>query len=404
MSSSSISKTLKSYLTLDNIIFVVIIGSIVLYVGLQSYVFHTSNPQVAVTTTSMVPTYQGYDLTQNYDYHPFQYYDILRGDLLLVQNKNPQVGDVVVFNATMSDGGKTINCMVPLNVRSDLCTTPIVHRLVAERIVNGQTEFATKGDHNPYTDAGDNRGNDFGWIYKSAILGVVIFAIHHIGWLSLQLQDNLVRVGLIAAIALILLLTIWDSIKPKKEEKKNKKSSEVSKKRVVFLKFKNFHLRINRSNLSLFIIFIVIFTSYFGIGMINTATNHNTVQWVPRGQDETNNIINLRTSSTNQPEKYGSIYMYNTLIRINSSGSLNFVNKLVITTVFNNFSSSKAAYVWTIVYDYAGSKLIHAVFIFNIPSDTTNMNISTTINYTLYSTGLLASAPFTMSQEVTVLT
>ena len=138
--------------------------------------------------------------------------------------------------------------------------------------------------------------------------------------------------------------------------------------------------------------------------MINTATNHNTVQWVPRGQDETNNIINLRTSSTNQPEKYGSIYMYNTLIRINSSGSLNFVNKLVITTVFNNFSSSKAAYVWTIVYDYAGSKLIHAVFIFNIPSDTTNMNISTTINYTLYSTGLLASAPFTMSQEVTVLT
>lgn len=403
MSNSSLSKTLKSYLTLENIIFVLILGSIFMYVGAQYFVFHTSNPQVAVTTTSMVPTYQGFDLTQNYDIQPAQYYDILRGDLLLVQNIEPHVGDVVVFNATMSDGGNAINCMVPLNIRSDLCTTPIVHRLVAERTVNGKVEFATKGDHNPYTDAGDSRGNNFGWIYKSAILGVVVFAIHHLGWFSLQLQSNFVRIVLIVAIAAIILFSIWDSIFPSKNKKEDEEKSKENshKTRKVYFKIKKLHMRVNRPNISFFIVLLVILTSYLSIGMVNVATNKNTVQWLPSGPEETNGLINLRG---NTPERYGTTYMYDTAILINSSGSLNFVNKLDITAVFTNASIKNPTYVWTIVYDYAGSKLIHAVFVFNIPANLTNKAISTNIDFTLYSTGLLAAAPYTITQHVTVLT
>ena len=94
------------------------------------------------------------------------------------------------------------------------------------------------------------------------------------------------------------------------------------------------------------------------------------------------------------------------MIRINSSGTLNFVNKLVITVVYDNASLTTVKsqpYVWTIVYDYAGTKLIHALFKFTVPSNVSNIAVKTTINFELYSTGLFASAPYTMSQTVTVL-
>ena len=121
-------KVLKSYLKWDNIIFIIILSVIFFYIFFQVIILKTANPQVAVTTTSMVPTYQGFDLTSNSELKPHQYYDIFRGDLLIVQNIEPHVGDVVVFNASLAEGGASVNCVSTPTL--DRCSTPIVHRLL----------------------------------------------------------------------------------------------------------------------------------------------------------------------------------------------------------------------------------------------------------------------------------
>lgn len=391
MSNSSLTKTLKSYVTLENILFVTVLGLIVFYFVFQTFILQTDNPQVAVTTTSMVPTYQGYDLTEQ---GTGEYYDILRGDLLIVQNIPPQVGDVIIFTANGY-------------------TTPIVHRIVAEKTVNNTVYFATKGDHNPYSDAGDTRGNDFGWIPRSAVLGVVVFAIHHLGWFSLQLQSPFLKVLLIVSVVALVILAFYESFAEGDKNKNNSSNDQdVNKKiRKVYLKIKNYKFRVNRPRVYGFIIFLVFLLSYGGIGMLNYESNSNTVQWLPKSSGpESNNIIDLRKTSLNRPEIYSlssnnSLYFYNTQILINSSGTFNFVHKLVIgaSYIMNGTKHFSPSYNWTIVYDYAGSKLIHAIFKFEIPTDIVNTTLEATLNFSLYSTGLLASSPFYKSLNVTLL-
>ena len=385
MSKHTSKNVFKSYLTWDNIIFAVILAAIIFYLFFQMVILNTSNPQVAVTTTSMVPTYQGFDLTQNYELKPTQYYDILRGDLLIVQNIKPHVGDVAVFKVP---GEKT----------------PIVHRLVAERFTaNGTQEFATKGDHNGYTDAGDSRGNEFGWIPRSEILGVVVFAIHHLGWFSLQLQTPIIRVFLIVAVVAIILLTLFDNTKPKDEKEAGEKAViESESKKRVFLKFKKFKIQVHRPTLFFIFLVALLTTTYVGIGVVNYSSGNNTVTWVYTNNNESKGILDLRS---NVPEKYSNLYMYDYQIKISSSGFLNTVSKVEITPVYNNLTSTvtNPTYVWTIVYDYSGTKLIHSVMIFNVTNSMSNLAINTTINFKIYSSGLLASHVKSFSMDMTVL-
>ena len=393
-------KVFKSYLKWDNVIFVIILAVIFFYLFFQVVVLKTENPQVAVTTTSMVPTYEGFDLSRNPDLKPHQYYDILRGDLLIVQNIEPHVGDVVVFNATMSVGGKVVNCnpvsgsSIPVD-----CVTPVVHRLIAERTVNGVKEFATKGDHNPTADVGEG-GNNFGWIYRSAILGVVVFAIHHLGWFSLQLQSPFVRVLLIVAVIAIILFTLFDNSKPNKENEDFEKMDESNKPKV-FLKFKKYKIQIHRPTLFLLFLAILLTSTYVGIGVVDYSSGHNTVNWL-YNTDESNGIIDLHSEST---QNYSNIYFYNYQLEISSSGFLNTVNKVEITPIYNNLTTNvvNPTYVWTIVYDYSGTKLIHAVMIFNVTNGLSNLVISTTIYFKIYSSGLLASPVQSFSVNMTVL-
>ena len=381
MAKSSTKKTLKGFLTWDNIVFMIILGSIVIYLFFQVVILKTSSPQVAVTTTSMVPTYEGFDLTENYAVTPHQYYDILRGDLLIVQNIKPQVGDVAVFKAPNQN-------------------TPIVHRLVAERTLpNGTREFATKGDHNPITDASLTVGNEFGWILESSILGVVVFAIHHIGWFSLQLQNPLMRVILIIATLGIIILTIYDSTSSKEKsqaEGKTLEQSTDSKKKQVYLKFKDRRFQIYRPKLFTLLLIVLLFTTYVGIGFANYASGQNTVQ----PSIKNNQVIDLRSDSV---EKYSNIYFYDYVMNVSSSGFLNTVNKVVVRAVYNNLTSvTNPDYVWTIVYDYSGIKSVHPILVFNVPQDMINTPISTTIDYTVYSSGLLASPVSSFSVNITV--
>lgn len=379
--SKTFSKTnLKTLLTWDNVIFAIILCAIIFYFFFQVVILKTTSPQVAVTTTSMVPTYEGFDLTENYDITPHQYYDILRGDLLIVQNIPPHVGDVVVFKVQTE-------------------TTPIVHRLVVERVVDGVIQFGTKGDHNPTTDIG-TIGNNFGWINESQILGVVVFAIHYVGWLSLQLQNPFIRVFLIVAVLAIIVLTIFDGSNKSKEKEKNKVEKDTVAKisRKIYLKFKSYKIQIYRPTFFLLMFLVMLIGTYAGIGVANYSSNQNTVHPLIIN----NQVIDLRG---NLVEKYSNIYLYDYELNISSSGFLNTVSKVVVQAVYNNLTTqiNNQAYVWTIVYDYAGTKSINSLLEFNVTPGMANIPIETTLTYTIYSSGLLASPVKTYSLNVVVI-
>ena len=393
MSEKSIKKYIKDSLTIENLVFVIILGSIIFYLFFQVVILKTASPQVAVTTTSMVPTYQGFDLTEQGNI-PTQYFDILRGDLLIVQNIQPHVGDVIVFDASH----------LVSSCRDVSQSVPIVHRIVAEKIVNGNYFYATKGDHNPTSDAGYNCiGNDFGWIPSSDVLGVVVFDIHYIGWFSLQLQNPFVRTLLIVAVLAIILLTVYDSfVKNDSSDKTPKPVVKPKIKRKVYLKYKKMTILINRSKLIASFFIILVFLTFFGVGFLNYSTGTNSVTWIRNSNEERNGMIDLTTNTEKYAVNSSDLYFYNYEIMINSSGSLNFVHKVTVTAVFHNFDATNPTYVWTIVYDYYGSKLIHSILLFELPQNTTGLLINTTLVYTVYSAGLLASAPITTDVNVTV--
>ena len=379
MAGSSFFKSVKGYLTWDNIAFTLILLGLFFYLFVQIGMLHTSDPQVAVKTTSMVPTYEGFDLTRQGDI-PIQYYDILRGDLLIVANVVPQVGDVIIFHQANE-------------------SIPVVHRLIATETINGTTYYATKGDHNSYTDAGDLRGNQFGWIERSQIIGVVVFSIHHVGWFMTQLQNPFIQAFFFVAALVIVVILLIDFV-----DEKEKPEIQKTIRRKIYFMYKKKKIQINKPKLfAFFIIGLTVFT-YFGIGWLNYTTGTNSVTWVRDNVDEKAGIIDL-----NSPypfftaEQYNNTFLYNILILINSSGSLNFVSKVAINPVFNSSFPANPSYVWTIVYDYYGSKLIHAVLIFNIPQSFNSGSIATILKFTVYSAGLLASSPIVTTIPVQVL-
>lgn len=381
MSHSSAKKSLKRYASWDNILFIVILLSVGSYVFFQVVILKTTSPQVAVTTTSMVPTYEGFNLTENPNLQPPQYYDILRGDLLIVQNIEPHVGDVAVFKAPGQ-------------------STPIVHRLVAERMVNGTLQFATKGDNNPTSDlCMICIGNHFGWINRSAVLGIVVFDIHYLGWFSLQLENSIIRTIFIIATIGIIAYAVYDSTKSSGISKGKKQNETKSITKHAYLKIKSHKIQIHRPKLFFFIILGLLLTTYVGSGVVNYSTGYNTVH----SSIQNNSVINLE-SGTNI-ENFTNIYFYDYQMNIISSGFLNTVSRVVVTPIYNNVTTTvtNPSYVWTIVYDFAGSKSINPLLVFNTTSIQPNTSINTTLQYKIYSSGLLASPVRTLNINVTII-
>jgi len=86
-----------------------------------------------------------------------------KGDVILVtgnKNKDYKVGEVIVFS-------------VPGN------SVPIIHRIIAIHVVNGETFYETKGDHN------DGQHSYEKLIAKKQTLGKASFRIPWIGWVKL---------------------------------------------------------------------------------------------------------------------------------------------------------------------------------------------------------------------------
>lgn len=368
----------KKYLTLENIVFVSIILLMVGYFGVQTFFLNTTVPQVAVTTTSMVPTYYGYDLEYSID-HP-KSIDIFRGDLLIVQNKEPQIGDTIIFK-------------VPDQ------TIAIVHRIVATHTAkNGTNYFGTKGDNNPQTDFNSNSGNKFGWITEDQVLGVVIFKISHIGWLSLEVQKPTIQFILLASIIIVSGLWVyeyWIDSKKSEEEKRQEEIEEEEKQRKSQSRYK---IKFGKRNIPflgprsigyLTISFLIVF--YFAGGLVNVMNGSNSVDLMRRdgGSLQEKGISITSNDIENNNIDLDKLYYFNTKLIVTSHGFLNSANHVKIKVDFEGATPNHPFYEWNIVYDFSGSKTINVV----IPLRNPDISSNITVTVTLFSSGLMAQAP-----------
>ena len=330
----------------------------------------------------MSPTYNGFDLSQDTGY---QFGDIFHGDVLILQNKAPQVGDVIVFNASLADTPFPANCS--LSPQSSLCSTPVVHRIVAERIVNGSLEFATKGDHNSFSDAGNFFGGRFGWIKSAAVIGVVVFVFQHIGWFMLFLFDPLILLGLFALLVYFFYKSFFSQ-------------SKYRSKKIVYLIFRKKRILLTRTILfTLIVIYLFLFT-FFGIGLTDYFSFPNRIT-----PSLTNNEV-IDSHSTNI-ENYTNLLFINFLLNVSSSGFFNSIYKIDITTNIDNssYSIQNLTYVWTIVYSFAGTKTIHSLFILDLTKHPIlfNSNLQVTVLFKVFSTGLLANHSYSICRIIYLL-
>lgn len=370
----------KKRLKLEDVIFLTAIFAFVCYFFVQVLILKSVYPQISVQTTSMTPTYQGYDLTE---LQTREYYDIFRGDVLIIQNKEPHVGDTAIFQT-----------------RDPITDQPllVIHRLVAEQIVNNTIFFATKGDNNPLTDVASNF-NNYGWIAGSDILGVVVFSVHHLGWFLFEFSQlgqfvitNIIYIAILVVIG-YYFFNYRKQVKKSKGKSKPQSNFNLPKKiHIVFSKWNiDYTIKMNVLILVLLMIFPLL---YGAIGFSNYFTSTNQAVLDPTSdQAMLNGLVDLRYS-TAFIEKYSNGIFYNYHLKISSSGTFNFVDKVVIAATYNNYSLSNPDYIWTIVYDFYGTKIINAVQFFNTTNmPSTPLTISTTLTIQIYSAGLLAQAP-----------
>lgn len=165
----------RAEITKTLFVIAIIVGVTLGGYGAFTVAMGTSNPLVVVESESMLPT-------------------LAVGHLLVLQYRAPdqiQVGDIIVFNTSYHN-------------------KPIVHRIVEIQNVSGELHYYTQGDNNDVQDPMYRTYND--------IIGVVVFGIPYIGYVTLFLHEPY---GLAIVFILFLALLILPEIfmKDKKEEK-----------------------------------------------------------------------------------------------------------------------------------------------------------------------------------------
>lgn len=208
----------------------IIIGILIVVIGfgspfiinfLMQAILQTQHPLVVVVSDSMNPA-------------------IYRGDLLILQGKNPidivngtiegKNGDIIVYDAH-GVWDEWPNGQVP--------DEPIVHRIVNKWFDNstGEWMFYTKGDNdvtNTNIDPPDGY-SQFDYKYpvpEDKILGVVIGRVPYIGYFNIFLSENNIFLYLIIGIlgTLLIISVLWDIISPEKEKEKEKESKLIKEK------------------------------------------------------------------------------------------------------------------------------------------------------------------------------
>ncbi|KAF6243951.1 signal peptidase I [Nitrosopumilus sp. b1] len=162
-------------------IIIVVVGVIIIWIGLQ-LVFGTQNPFYVVSSGSMIPVLQVYDV-------------------LVVQGNEPfeevEVGDIIVFNRP-SDHDRVI-----------------VHR-VASIINEDPLTIRTKGDANPASIP----GTDFP-ITEEEYIGQVAYVIPQVGYITRILQPPINYI--------IIVIIIGVMVAKQFSKKKNEKAKDAPK-------------------------------------------------------------------------------------------------------------------------------------------------------------------------------
>lgn len=379
-------------------------------IGFTAYLGNPKHPHVAVTTGSMMPIYNGF-LIPNPE-HEFDDIIPFQGDILIVRNiptSSIQVGDVIIFNTTQ-------------------VADAVVHRVVTIWEKNGTYYFKTKGDNN---DQPDN-WND-GITTGDNIHGVVVFRVPHIGWFLLVIQTPLGRILLIALAFLVLFIGDEEEEEEKSETNlvnQNKGESSYEQKKLdedekiqelgmkntnmtpqlYYLKFSGFARDIPTkiihskkyfySSLALLIIIFFLVSNLF-YGM----TSSPSIKLFPlNDESKTQNLLlstnsSLQTLSITQnrdlPSYYwfqedntSETYLFPIQIEIRSGGIFNNINKIEIISRVNG---TEGFYQWNIVYNFIGTRTFKGGIIAFL-NPVTGVYFAD-ISLTLYSRGLLASAP-----------
>ncbi|RLE50129.1 MAG: signal peptidase I [Candidatus Methanomethylicota archaeon] len=152
---------------------------------------NTDVPLAAVPTGSMEPT-------------------IAKGSLLIIQGiapKDVKVGDIVVYKLPYA------RRYTILFVFSYYVPSPIVHRVIAKTVVNGEYYFLTKGDANSIPDQNPLDVNT--WLRGEDILGKVLFTIPYIGYFYLWAKTPIGTIVIAAIIVILAASLVFNEAKEK---------------------------------------------------------------------------------------------------------------------------------------------------------------------------------------------
>ncbi len=333
-------------------------------------------PNVAVSTTSMMPIYRGFqDGTERVGtLYPF------RGDILLVR-KVPadtlEVGDVIVFDTpAVSD--------------------PVVHRIVARWQDESNTLFfKTNGDNNLPPD---------NWIVEeSDVIGVVVIRIPHIGWFLLVMQTNLGKMLILTLAVLVLfgeeIFSYIGLIKTDKEEEENEngtKNQDVEKLSTK-TQSNSFKTIIRKKGTVYIIIGIAILILFTSSNLIASVSHSPSIDCFALN-DASGNQSLLKSSKYSLRtliSRYKLVdtvsetsYFYPIMIKLKSGGILNNIDYFEIRV-----NQSEGLYRWTIVNNYIGVHTIRGGIISQI-------NGTVEISIYLYTRGLFASSPLIYTFQI----
>ncbi|MHA1973799.1 MAG: signal peptidase I [Candidatus Hodarchaeales archaeon] len=357
----------KRVIEIGALIIVAGIMAILVSVGLNVFLAGSSSPQVAVTTGSMLPIYNGYQDNDGLPIYPF------RGDILLVRKVSPEnikIGDVIVFQRS--------------NDSSDI---PVVHRVIAKWEVNGEFVFKTNGDNNVIPD--------YWKVYGQNIKGVVVFRIPHIGWFLIVVQSTAGRIVILAIAIIILFYGEEEEDKNEEEKSSNLEKKNTSKEhRINNRLFALFRPRLMYSFLITLIFTVFMFSNVFSafssppnisLYTINDDSfKHNLLS----SDNDSPTIMSTRYSWVEDTSNL-TTFFYPIRIKINSGGLFNNIHRLDIA-----IDENKGLYSWNTVYNYIGVKIIEGGIIGYFATSGSN---NVTISITLTCRGLLASPTRTYS-------
>ncbi|MHA2055444.1 MAG: signal peptidase I [Candidatus Hodarchaeales archaeon] len=322
-----------------------VILAIIISLSLTNFLGNSSMPNVAVSTTSMMPIYRGYQDGGYSGPEPYGQLYPFRGDILLIRKvpiSSLEVGDVIVFNTPS-------------------VTDPVVHRIISKwQNEYGNFSFKTNGDNNVRQD---------GWVVsEDDVVGKVVFRIPHIGWFLLALQTNLGKIVVLVLAIFILfgeeffkLLGLLDKEKSQEIEKSvNDLPTEPVLQRKTKTRMITRMVRKKEfiySGIALTIVFVFILSNIFS-GMIiapsldcysMTDSSHNNSLL----DSSSSSLIHLSSPGSWDEQPNQSVYYYPIIIEVSSGG---FFNNIAYFTIRVN--ETKGLYRWDVVYNFIGTRTI----------------------------------------------